>query len=185
MRRRVTASEASQNDPRYHLNGERDRVALTPDQPRNHMSTTMTICPAQAVVTGLIPMAHAESVERSIAFYERFGFAVENSIPDHLGKLTWAAMKSALAQIMFARASGPVDPTQQAILFYLYTDDLRALRQHLLDCGVPNLGGYHGCERKCDGRGGLYDIAHPPYMPSGEMRVEDPDGYCLLVGQLT
>ena len=148
------------------------------------MSATTNACPRDAVVTGLIPMAHVESVERSIAFYAHLGLSVDNSLPDHSGALRWAAMKSALAQIMFARASGPIDPAQQAILFYLYTDDLAALRQHLLACGVPDLGGFHGCERKPDGRGGLYDITHPPYMPGGEMRVEDPDGYCLLIGHL-
>jgi hypothetical protein len=26
-------------------------------------------------------------------------------------------------------------------------------------------------------------ITYPDYMPKGEIRVEDPDGYCLLIGQ--
>jgi hypothetical protein len=28
------------------------------------------------------------------------------------------------------------------------------------------------------------EIHHPHYMPAGEIRVVDPDGYVLLVGQL-
>jgi len=27
-------------------------------------------------------------------------------------------------------------------------------------------------------------ITHPAYMPKGEVRVDDPDGYCLLIGQV-
>ena len=26
-------------------------------------------------------------------------------------------------------------------------------------------------------------ISYPSYMPEGEFRIDDPDGYCLLVGQ--
>jgi hypothetical protein len=28
------------------------------------------------------------------------------------------------------------------------------------------------------------EIEHPSYMPAGELRVLDPDGYVVLVGQL-
>jgi hypothetical protein len=27
------------------------------------------------------------------------------------------------------------------------------------------------------------EVTYPPYMPKGEVRVDDPDGYCLLIGQ--
>jgi len=26
-------------------------------------------------------------------------------------------------------------------------------------------------------------ITFPDYMPKGEIRIDDPDGYCLLIGQ--
>ena len=29
----------------------------------------------------------------------------------------------------------------------------------------------------------LSSIAHPEYMPKGEVRLEDSDGYVLLIGQ--
>jgi hypothetical protein len=67
---------------------------------------------------------------------------------------------------MLTRASAPVIPSQQAILFYLYSPDLIALREHLLAAGVK-----------------VSPITYPEYMPKGEIRVEDPDGYVLLIGQ--
>jgi hypothetical protein len=67
---------------------------------------------------------------------------------------------------MFARASAPVIPSQQAVLFDLYSPDLVALREHLL---VSNIK--------------VSPITYPDYMPKGEIRVEDPDGYCMLIGQ--
>ncbi len=67
---------------------------------------------------------------------------------------------------MFARASDPVIASQQAVLFYLYSADLTALRAHLLGKSVK-----------------VSLISYPDYMPKGEIRVEDPDGYVLLIGQ--
>jgi hypothetical protein len=67
---------------------------------------------------------------------------------------------------MFALASGQIIASQQEVLFYLYSSDLVALRQHLLDRGVE-----------------VTQITYPFYMPNGEIRLEDPDGYVLLVGQ--
>jgi hypothetical protein len=51
-------------------------------------------------------------------------------------------------------------------LFYLYSPELIALREHLLGNGVK-----------------VSPITYPDYMPKGEIRVEDPDGYVLLIGQ--
>jgi len=38
-----------------------------------------------------------------------------------------------------------------------------------------------GRSSPCDQR--RKSFGYPDYMPKGEIRVEDPDGYCLLVGQ--
>jgi hypothetical protein len=67
---------------------------------------------------------------------------------------------------MFARATEPVVPGQQSVLFYLYSPTLVALREHLVSAGVR-----------------ISPIIYPEYMPKGEVRVEDPDGYILLIGQ--
>ena len=71
------------------------------------------------------------------------------------------------ARLMLALADEPVDPQQQAVLFYCWTPDVRALQSELRAGGVE-----------------AGEIEHPFYMPAGEIRVVDPDGYTLLVGQL-
>jgi hypothetical protein len=68
---------------------------------------------------------------------------------------------------MVARASRDVDPARQAVVLYLYTDDLEALRRELVEAGVA-----------------ASEITHPDHMPNGEISVDDPDGYRLLIGQL-
>lgn len=85
---------------------------------------------------------------------------------------------------MFARAIAPVVAPEQAALFYLYTHDLPGLRAHLLGAGLRDGGEYRGCPTRVDGRGRVWGITHPDSMPLGEIRVEDPDGYCLLIGHL-
>jgi hypothetical protein len=119
-----------------------------------------------AKLQGLIPMAHVADVQRSADFYALFGMEVRGSLRSPEGPLQWAHLSCAQAHIMFARASGPIIADQQAVLFYLYSPDLIALRDHLLSTGVK-----------------VSPITYPNYMPKGEIRLEDPDGYVLLVGQ--
>ncbi len=119
-----------------------------------------------AKVTGLIPMAHVADVQRSVDFYKQLGMEICGSLRAPSGKLQWVHLASDQAHLMFARASEPVIASQQAVLFYLYSPDLVALREHLLASSVK-----------------VSPITYPEYMPKGEVRVEDPDGYVLLIGQ--
>jgi catechol 2,3-dioxygenase-like lactoylglutathione lyase family enzyme len=113
----------------------------------------------------LVPMAFVASVPRSIAFYEKLGFAVGNTHqPESEPEPVWAWLRSELAQLMLAKASQPVDPGEQAVLFYLYCDDVVAFREELVGRGIE-----------------AGPIQHPFYSPRGEFRVTDPDGYALLV----
>ena len=121
---------------------------------------------AKAMVTGLIPMAHAADVQRSVDFYKMLGMEVRGSLRNPSGALQWVHLASEQAEIMFARADEPVVASQPAVLFYLYSPDLIALREHLLANRVK-----------------VSPITYPEYMPKGEIRVDDPDGYVLLIGQ--
>jgi len=111
-------------------------------------------------------MAHAADVQRAVDFYRLLGMEVRDSLRAPSGELQWVHLACEQADLMFARASEPVIASQQAVLFYLYSPDLIALREHLLASGVK-----------------VSPITYPEYMPKGEVRVDDPDGYCLLIGQ--
>lgn len=56
-------------------------------------------------------------------------------------------------------------PAGGALLSLLARSD--ALREHLLASALP-----------------VSPITYPDYMPKGEIRLEDPDGYVLLIGQV-
>src|SRR6201999_4338019 len=115
-----------------------------------------TTDPPAKRVSNLIPFVHVADVERSVGFYHHLGFAVK-SVYEPDGRLVWAALESDEAELMVALAGEPVDPRRQAVLFYLYADDLAGLREQLLAAGIK-------AGRIKDGRPG----------PRHEMRVIDP-----------
>lgn len=116
----------------------------------------------------LVAFAHVADVERSIRFYADLGFEVANSVPSEDGSARgWAWLQSGKASLMVGMAGEPIDPDRQAILFYLYFDDIKATRAALVD-----LGHQPG------------EICYPFYMPGGECRLVDPDGYVLMLAQI-
>jgi hypothetical protein len=76
----------------------------------------------------------------------------------------WAALERGNAALMLARAREPVVPGQQAVLFYLYYDDIAATHAALSAKGLS-----------------VGEMAFPFYCPKGEFRLGDPDGYCLML----
>lgn len=114
----------------------------------------------------LVPMAHVRSVGVSIAFYRKLGFEVSNTfVPEGRADSTWAWLESeGGAKLMLALADEPVIAGQQAVLFYLYCDDVPSLRAALKEAAVA-----------------VGSIEYPFYAPRGEFRVHDPDGYVLMI----
>ena len=113
----------------------------------------------------LVPMAYVRNVGDSIAFYRKLGFEVLNTfVPDGRTDPTWAWLETGEARLMLALASEPVIADQQAVLFYLYVDDVAAARSALEHAGVP-----------------VGPIEYPFYARRGEFRVRDPDRYVLMI----
>ena len=113
----------------------------------------------------LVPMLFVADIERSIDYYKHLGFEVGNTFAAGGGtKPTWAWLRSKDAPLMLAAADEPVVPSQQRILFYLYTDDVQTAHALLTDKGLkPG------------------PITTPFYAPRGEFQLTDPDGYVLML----
>jgi len=147
-------------------------------------------CPEAIRVNGHIPMAHVVDVDRSIEFYTLLGFSCGSRFSNEQGVTYFAALNADRANLMVVRADAPIDPRQQAIIFYMYAPNVAELRTHLLKHGLAD-GGLPPSERdaiagaQClTDRPTVFTPTFPFYMPAGEIRVHDPDGYCILVGQL-
>lgn len=127
---------------------------------------------ATAPLSGLVPMIHVADIERSVAFYRLLGFEIGNYVP-RVGPMHWVWLYApAVADwkrgpnLMLTRSECAVDGAASEVLFYMYAADLAALRDTLLSNGVA-----------------ASEITHPDYLPQGEFRVSDPDGYTLMIAQ--
>ena len=125
-----------------------------------------------APISGLVPMLHVAEVERSAEFYRLLGLEIGNRVPA-AGAMHWAWLYAPKAadwkrgpNLMLTRSAGPIDAGAQEVLFYLYAADLKALRSMLLAKGIV-----------------AGEISYPDYLPDGECRVQDPDGYTLMIAQ--
>lgn len=117
------------------------------------------------VTKALVPLAHVSRLSASIEFYARLGFSVANTfVPPDADEPTWASLVSGEASIMLAQAEAPVIASQQVVMFYVYVDDVAATHAELTGTGVD-----------------AGAITYPFYAPRGEFRVEDPDGFVLMV----
>lgn len=156
-------------------------------------SKPIPVAPASAqpdAVSALVPFAHVADVEQSLAFYALLGFTRQSSHQGPTGRTVWADAAAGAARLMLAQASGPIAADEQAVLFYMYSKNVASLRARLLASGVHDGGPFHGDHAPATGptthndRRVAFSISHPFYMPAGELRVHDPDGYVLLIGQL-
>ncbi|HRF59187.1 MAG TPA: hypothetical protein PLH94_04645 [Fimbriimonadaceae bacterium] len=135
-------------------------------------------------IQSFVPFLHVADVTASIEFYLRLGFGLDSRFGPE-GDPYWARLKRPGCDLMLAKASGCIDPRAQGALFYLHVDDVLAYRVAMLDAGVQDGGTYAGASSDEFPRSGMiFAPTHPPHMPAGEVRVHDPDGYVLLVGQL-
>lgn len=119
-------------------------------------------------VRALTPFVHVADVRRSIAWYEALGLQLERTwAPTEGEDPAWAFLEVEEARIMLARASAPIDPAEQAVLFYLWADDLDALSRALVAKGLEP---------------GPIEDGSPG--PARELRLTDPDGYVVVVGEV-
>jgi len=110
-------------------------------------------------------MVQVRNVPRSIAFYQKLGFAERNShMPEGEEEPVWAWLSSEGAHLMLSFACDPVEPSKQGILFYLYCEDVSSFRDLLIERGVE-----------------AGPINYPFYAPRGEFSVTDLDGYTLMI----
>jgi catechol 2,3-dioxygenase-like lactoylglutathione lyase family enzyme len=148
------------------------------------MSSHRGISGLSGRVHALIPYAHVADVERSLAFYALLGLERRMTSTGPGGRTVWAEAACGQTRLMLAQSSGVVPAEDQAVLFYLHCDDARGLREHLLRSGLYDGGRFTGQPGPNGGREVVFDMTTPHYMPGGEIRVHDPDGYVLLIGQL-
>ena len=116
-----------------------------------------------AKLASLVPLAHVADVRKAVEFYQLLGFELKKTVEQE-GRVQWAWLQNGGADLMLARSARPMNPGAQDVLFYMYAPNVAAYRAELEAKGVK-----------------AGPIRYPFYSPRGEFRIDDPDGYTLMV----
>ncbi len=134
-----------------------------------------------APVSSVVAMIRVNDVMKSAKFYRNLGFEIGNAVPRQGPPFHWVWLyqpkaenwKSGANLMLSAGWETPgsapdkeAAETKNALLFYLYARDLKSLREELLNKGID-----------------AGEISFPEHLPEGEFRVQDPDGYVLMIAQ--
>jgi hypothetical protein len=117
-------------------------------------------------VTGCVPVVYTTDVGLSTRFYGLLGFVEQTSGQDE--EWRWAYLTCADSGILLA-AGGSVWPADPGpVVLYLRAVDVEAIQRALEAAGHP-----------------VEHLGYPDHAPGGELRVLDPDGHGLMIGQIT
>jgi predicted enzyme related to lactoylglutathione lyase len=115
-------------------------------------------------VRSMVAAAYVRDIGASRAFYELLGFGEHSA-----GKAetsAWSVMQNGAVSVLLASASPALGIPALPLLFYFFYEDLDAVVGVLEKAGVP-----------------VTRTGHPPHALGGEVKVLDPDGNAVLLGQ--
>jgi hypothetical protein len=119
-----------------------------------------------AQVTGCVPVVYVTDIDLSVGFYTLLGFDVQvNGTAD---EWRYAYLTCEAASILLAAGGSVWSAEQGPVLLYLRLADVEVAGRALEEAG-------HTAEH----------LGYPDHAPGGEIKVFDPDGHGLLLGQVT
>lgn len=115
-------------------------------------------------VRSMIAATYVKDIDTSRAFYELLGFREHSAGKAEIS--AWSVMQHDAASVLLASTRPALDIPALPLLFYFFYDDLDAVVAVLDGAGVP-----------------VTRTGHPPHALGGEVKVLDPDGNTVLLGQ--
>ena len=112
----------------------------------------------------MIAATYVKDIDASRAFYALLGFCEHSS-----GKAegsAWSVMQHEGVSVLLAATGPALEVPALPLLFYFFYDDIEAVTGVLEAAGAP-----------------VVRTGHPPHALGGEVKVLDPDGNTVLLGQ--
>ena len=112
----------------------------------------------------MVAATYVRDIDTSRAFYELLGFHEHSA-----GKAdtsAWSALHHDRHMVLLASTRPPLNIPRLPLLFYFFFDDLQTVLGTLDAAGVQAV-----------------PMGHPPHALGGEVKVRDPDGNTVLLGQ--
>src|SRR5215468_1666566 len=122
------------------------------------------VVPVTTAVESMVAVTYVRDIGASRAFYELLGFGEHSS-----GKAdtsAWLALHRDGHYVQLASTRPPLDLPRLPLLFYFFLDDLDAVTGALGAAGVE-----------------VTHMGRPPHALGGEVKLLDPDGNTILLGQ--
>ena len=112
----------------------------------------------------MIAVTYVREIDSSRAFYELLGFREHSA--GRAATSAWSYLRQDGLSVLLASTRPPLEIPPLPLLFYFYCDDVDAV------AAVLGAGGIE-----------VTRTGHPPHALGGELKVLDPDGNTVLVGQ--
>jgi catechol 2,3-dioxygenase-like lactoylglutathione lyase family enzyme len=112
----------------------------------------------------MVAVTYVRDIETSRAFYGLLGFHEEQSGAGPASG--WLVLEQNGHSVLLASSQPPLDIPPLPLLFYFFVDDLDALVSEIRAAGAQ--ADHLGC---------------PPHARGGEVKLLDPDGNTVLLGQ--
>jgi catechol 2,3-dioxygenase-like lactoylglutathione lyase family enzyme len=115
-------------------------------------------------VQSMVAVAYVRDIGSSRGFYELLGFRELSS--GRADQAAWLALHNKGHHVLLATTEPPLPVPALPLLLYFWYDDLSMVTAALAAAGVE-----------------VAHMGHPPHALGGEVKVIDPDGNTLLLGQ--
>jgi catechol 2,3-dioxygenase-like lactoylglutathione lyase family enzyme len=115
-------------------------------------------------VQSMVAATYVADIDTSRAFYEMLGFHQESA--GKAATSAWSDLHQGSHVVLLASTKPPLGVPSLPLLFYFFFDDLDAVVAALEAGGVE-----------------VSRMGHPPHALGGEVKVADPDGNTVLLGQ--
>ena len=115
-------------------------------------------------VQSMIAVTYVRDIDSARAFYQLLGFREQSA--GRAETSAWSALHQGDLSVLLAYTRPPLEIAPLPLMFYFFCSDLDAIVAGLGAAGVE-----------------VTRTGHPPHAPGGEVKVLDPDGNTILIGQ--
>jgi catechol 2,3-dioxygenase-like lactoylglutathione lyase family enzyme len=122
------------------------------------------VVPMTSALRSMVAATYVRDIGASRTFYELLGF--REFYAGKAATSAWSSLRHNEHRILLASTLPPLDIPRLPLLFYFFFDDLGSIVRALETSGVTAVA-----------------VGHPPHALGGEVKVLDPDGNTVLLGQ--
>ena len=112
----------------------------------------------------MVAAAYVRDIDAARGFYELLGFHEHSA--GRSPTSAWSSLHHGDHSVLLVSTTPPLDIPALPLLFYFFVDDLNAVVGALTAVGVA-----------------VTHVGYPPHATGGEVKLVDPDGNTVLLGQ--